>query len=129
MKRALATIIFILYVISSIGISISVHYCGGEVSSVSFDSSSTEKCVCGSQKMKNECCKDILFSFKTKYGPHKASQAANNFLNSASHNSILFNTYNILLQGIVVEHSLGHHIDTFYTLRQPLYILNRVFRI
>jgi hypothetical protein len=39
------------------GLAVSLHYCGGKVSSISIGAKS-KKCACGKKKMAKSCCKD-----------------------------------------------------------------------
>ena len=48
------------------GITITTHYCGGKLASVSVNLLDTEKCACGSKKMKKDCCKTTTCTFSIK---------------------------------------------------------------
>lgn len=64
MKKITAILIMIIYLIPALGFSINAHYCGDKLASVSFDLLNSEKCACGSKKMKSKCCKTKSFSLK-----------------------------------------------------------------
>lgn len=55
MARIVATYLLILYTAFTTGLAIDVHYCGGKVSSVSFEKQS-EKDACGKCKKANSHC-------------------------------------------------------------------------
>ena len=58
MKPFLIKISLIVYLILSIGINVSVHYCGNEVASVSVLFSSSKKCACAGMESSKGCCQD-----------------------------------------------------------------------
>jgi len=64
MKLLVHISLIIAYILPSIGITISKHYCGGEVSSISFLCIADDNCGCGNKKMKADCCKDEITQFK-----------------------------------------------------------------
>jgi len=84
MKKALSFLLLILYTLSSVGASVSTHYCMGKVM----------KCQCAKPKNKNQkdhCCKDTVkfvksqdehavkwVSFQTKQFPIDNHLASNN---------------------------------------------------
>lgn len=113
----------------AIGINISVHYCVGEIVSVSIGSSNTDKCVCGSKKMKKNCCQNKNFSFKLKDNQQKEPQFSLNTVKSFDFRPALLSTFAFHYQPTFVENVLynSHHPPN--NLKQPLYILNQVFRI
>jgi hypothetical protein len=62
------------YLVSTSGMSLNVHYCGGKIKHVSLYSSSEKGC-CGKKKMSKKCCKDKVAYFKIKDN-HKVNQLA-----------------------------------------------------
>lgn len=64
-KRILLLLVVFLYLIPSIGFTVSVHYCGGKLASVSFlDTNESKKCPCGSGMSKKSCCENVVLSLK-----------------------------------------------------------------
>jgi hypothetical protein len=63
------TLAFLL-LISNIGFAFNVHYCGDEISSISFkttlSSNEIEKNCCGEIEKKSNCCDTKLFHFQKK---------------------------------------------------------------
>lgn len=129
MKKALAVILFFLYVIPSMGINISVHYCSGKFSSVSIGSNYVSKCGCGSKKMKKECCQDQQFSFNIKYEQYKPSEIDFDFFKSFTSCPLAFIAYSCSFQPLVGGNSSYNAYHPPTQLKQSLYILNQVFRI
>lgn len=68
MKRIVATLFLITYLLTASGLVFNLHYCGGVVSSVRLEltKDETKRCPCGSKKMSKDCCKDTKFLVKVK---------------------------------------------------------------
>lgn len=74
-KRLLSILLLLLYLIPSIGVSGSFHYCGGELASVVIIPTDEHPCACGPDEPMDEgCCSDEAFSFKIKDN-HKNADA------------------------------------------------------
>jgi hypothetical protein len=61
MRKSLAILLLILYIVASSGVAIRAHYCCGKLKSVSLvlDSSSDKVCS-GEKKISKNCCKDDI---------------------------------------------------------------------
>ncbi|MDZ4759059.1 MAG: hypothetical protein SGJ10_13100 [Bacteroidota bacterium] len=66
MRKIFAILLLFCYLIPAIGLSVSVHYCGGRLASFSIIGTDEAKCPCGDMPMKKDCCKDKTASFKIK---------------------------------------------------------------
>ena len=73
-KKFVVIFFSIFYLISSSGISLNVHYCGGKIKHVSIINANEKDC-CGKKKMSKKCCKDKVAYFKIKDN-HKSNQFA-----------------------------------------------------
>ncbi len=130
MKKISAIILLLFYMIPSFGINVTIHYCGGEISSISLLGSTTEdKCACGIKKMKNNCCKDSNFYFQVDDKQIQAQQTSINPIKS-------FAIQLMLTKILDVNYSYSHletNGDYFYhppnKLKTPIYIFQQVFRI
>lgn len=72
MKKLVSTILIILYLATSTGATVNIHYCMGEMYSVNLDHS--ENCgKCGMEKGEGDCCKDETRLIKVK-DSHKPIQ-------------------------------------------------------
>lgn len=118
-----------MYVIPAIGITVSVHYCGGKISSLSLKFSDTHKCGCGNKKMKKNCCKDETKTFKIK---DVQQHAASLFLNTSKafeiNKAIAFREISFF-ETISVSSNLYNTHHPPDKLKQPLYISNRILRV
>jgi hypothetical protein len=63
MKKATVIILSFMYLVFSTGLTMSVHYCGGEVNSISFTEGIKDCSSCGKKAMKG-CCKDQTSSYQ-----------------------------------------------------------------
>lgn len=66
MKKATAILLMLLFLISQSGIALSLHWCGGKVTSIDVFSSHAHRCACKKKEMKPGCCKDKTTYFKVK---------------------------------------------------------------
>jgi hypothetical protein len=64
MKKVIALLFVFLYIVPVVGVNISMHYCGGELTSVSQPWMEVQKCLCGNKAMKKSCCEDKLQTIK-----------------------------------------------------------------
>ncbi len=56
-RKAAALVLMVFYLVLSIGVNLNVHFCGGNLKSVSV-SSEGSKCCCDSEEKSNKCCSD-----------------------------------------------------------------------
>jgi hypothetical protein len=79
-KKHISIFLAVLLLVSNVGLAFNVHYCGGEISSISLNSTlqsvQNEKGCCGKKiiSKKDSCCKDkkIVFQKKTDNGVVKS---------------------------------------------------------
>ncbi|OXA79883.1 hypothetical protein SAMN05444397_106103 [Flavobacterium aquidurense] len=68
-KKCAVLFLAFLLLVSNIGFAFDVHYCGGEIASVSLNTSvaaTPEKSCCGSTEKKSSCCKDKVVHIEKK---------------------------------------------------------------
>lgn len=63
LKKLFTITLCFIYFFAAAGVSINVHYCGGEVEEVSFFSQGEKSCCCGNESEAG-CCKDELSYIK-----------------------------------------------------------------
>jgi hypothetical protein len=69
LKKCTGLFLAFLLLVSNIGFAFDVHYCGGEIASVSLNTSAAaapEKSCCGSTEKKSSCCKDKVVHIEKK---------------------------------------------------------------
>jgi len=69
LKKCTGLFLAFLLLVSNIGFAFDVHYCGGEIASVSLNTSAaaaSEKSCCGSVEKKSSCCKDKVVHIEKK---------------------------------------------------------------
>ncbi len=129
MKKIIAKILMILYVIPLIGISITVHYCGGEISSISWFQTQDDKCDCGSEKMKGDCCQDKSFTFIANFEQIKSNKISDEVFNVVFFElpkvEQIFKHFDV--SRLSQRKLYWQHPPNLYT--DPLFILNSVYRI
>ncbi len=65
MKKLTLLLLATMYFICASGVYIHAHFCGGELSSVSyFALHDNDSCGCGDEPEDTDCCKDILHFYK-----------------------------------------------------------------
>ena len=129
MNRFFVTILMFLYIIPAIGINVSMHYCGGELMSISHKLSEKKKCSCAPNKMKKGCCEDKQQTIKIDDNQQKAelfSQKFNTILIFQSEKRLVSQISPVYKSIDRVNYSLFHPPNLY---RQPIYLLNSVFRI
>jgi hypothetical protein len=129
MKKLVVTILLLLYLIPTFGVNVTVHYCGGKFSTLTFGTSAKNKCACGSKKMKKNCCEDKTLSYEVDDDQAKTQECLLNFSNSFNLDVALplsFELCDVCFPTIVSEYYFHHPPNN---VKLPLYILNQVFRI
>jgi hypothetical protein len=105
-KRLFGILLFFLYLVPSIGINGSLHFCGGELAAIVLIPSDEHPCGCGpDEPMDGGCCQDEAFTFKIKDN-HKNvdSQLIPSDLNDiAFAPSLGFNLFEFSIQSSNVE--------------------------
>ena len=69
LRKCTGLFLAFLLLVSNIGFAFDVHYCGGEIASVSLNttaSAAPEKKCCGASEKKSSCCKDKVVHFEKK---------------------------------------------------------------
>jgi hypothetical protein len=69
-RKNICTVLAFLLLVSNIGFAFNVHYCGDEISSISFKTSAPsyeiEKNCCGEIETKSNCCDTKLIQYQQK---------------------------------------------------------------
>lgn len=130
MKKLFASILMILYLVPAVGITVSAHFCGGELMTISHFDKGEKKCFCGNKKMQKGCCEDKQLTLKMDDSHQKTELLAPVFTAAPAIVPAAYPVANYLsftVQSIdKVSHSLFHPPNLY---KKPLYLLNRVFRI
>lgn len=66
MKKTASLLFLFLFLISHSGVAVTIHWCGGKISSVGLFSQVKPGCKCGKKPMKPGCCKDKTTVLKVK---------------------------------------------------------------
>lgn len=130
MKKIAVILLIHLYMIPAIGISGSVHYCGGKIASISINGiGNFEKCSCGSKKMAGDCCSDEAFSFQFEDEQSKPVNLTPAFDKSVD--ILTFSITRIPCSILTPLINKGYHPDNISPdlVNIPIYLLHRVIII
>jgi hypothetical protein len=124
MKKIAAIFLVFLYLIPSVGFSMNLHFCGGNVTGVSIQKTIDKDCVCG-KKASSKCCKEVHVEVKLD----DSQKAASSLIVSKQVNEIkLFrnafpNTESINFSS--ANHTVYYYPSRFQvSLNKPVYIMN-----
>jgi hypothetical protein len=128
MKKVAIIFLLLNFLIANTGMAISVHYCGGKLTSTSLFSFDKHPCKCGKKAMKKGCCQDRTTFFKVK-----------NDLSKVDHVTLKVPSSKVKLPIFrQIDFSLNtepnYFVSHFYHLppirpKVPLYLLDKVFLI
>jgi len=125
MKRFIAILVVLLYLIPSIGYSIDIQWCCNKISGISFSPIKPAKCgICATPK---KCCKHTHTVVKLKDNQHSSSQVKI-ALNAVNHitipiSSLVF-TYVSLNSSCLVKYRPPPLTGT-----TPIYLTTGVFKV
>ncbi len=131
LKKTLAISLLFIYCITAMGISLKVHLCGDNISSIALFETNQKKCACAAEK-DNDCCKDLKIS-PTIDDLHALS--VHQFLSNNKFTSIFFKSYFINQADLssllfVKNKPMGKHPPNISgNYGAFLLIYNQVFRI
>lgn len=128
MKKFLVFLLISLYVVSAIGMTVTAHYCGGQLTSLGFNQTSLEKCKCGNAKMKKNCCQTKTCSFSIKDFQDKTAEINASFTHFDCYPDIFTATNKSFTSTFAKQNFFNHHPPPFI-IKSPLYLTNQVFRI
>ena len=111
------------------GVTITTHYCGGKLASVAVNLSSTQKCACGSKKMKKDCCKTNTCTFSIKDVQQKNAEYTFECNDNFKIQPAITNVANIIVQPLIEKDNFSNHHYPPDEITHSLYLLNQVFRI
>lgn len=129
MKKIILIAVLFLYLIPSIGITVSAHYCSGELSGISFGAKKQKSCGCKVGSVRKNCCEDVVLTMKIKDDQQKVSPLSVKFLQPLS---LPFKTGFVYPFAIVSpeEPIVGYPNEISPgRLKQPLYLQNESFLI
>ena len=103
LKKIFITVLAVFYLVVTSGVIMNIHYCMGNVSSVSFnhekDHSDGSCSKCGMDKTENHCCKDEVKTVKLS-DTHQASSFSFELADLSSLQPIRFVFLNEAEQGV-----------------------------
>lgn len=74
-KKVLSIVFCFVYLLSSAGVHVNLHYCAGKIKSISLTHSDEADCCGKMMKKKKDCCKEKAFSYQVKDNQKHADKA------------------------------------------------------
>jgi len=114
------------YLVVAFGITLNIHYCGGNIKEVSLFTISEEGC-CGSEEESSGCCDDDVAVLKLK-----DDQRSSTFF-TITPQSFLTNTINTEFTAYILSGGIIHILQNYHSppvfYGNPIYLRNRVLTI
>lgn len=73
MKKSIIILFSLFYLTAVSGVTVSLHYCGGKIKSISFFDKKGNDCCCGNKKKSKNCCNQKSTFIKVKDNHHLSS--------------------------------------------------------
>ncbi len=132
MKRVVALLLMLLYVVSVSGATFNLHFCGTKLQALSFGGFKHKGCCCGKAKvkpMKTGCCTDKIISIKSG-NDHKQVESITTPL-SFSKNCLaeVPSSFNFFISNPSTTPISNFHSPPIRDGNTKLFILHSVFRI
>lgn len=129
MKRIFLYLMVLIYVIPTVGMSMTMHYCGGELSSIELGFTNTKSCGCSVKSEKKGCCDDKTVTIKSDTKHQKTNEAKVPKIKFEWSSPVLCASFDY--QALLVEESVNtksiYYPPPLY--KSQLFILYNVFRI
>ena len=132
MKQFSIILLTTFYFICATGLFVHAHFCGGELSSITYSAlSDHHDCGCGDEGPDEDCCKDVMHFYKV--GSHQTEQvnASGQIIMPYVH--LIVNTVLTILFGnsdlTLIHGSKAHSPPPFLFNKTDKFIVHRVFRI
>lgn len=118
----------LIYITTSAGVVLNVHYCMGKVSSVKIDNFSEETCKCGDRASEMSCCFSQFKVVKLE-DAHKSAVITHHLQPPIAVLPSRLSIVDVLKTTIVVTDQAVAHGPPLNSSSQNIYLKNRVFRI
>lgn len=131
MKRINIILLTVFYFVCATGLFVHAHFCGGELSSITYSAlSDHQDCGCGDEGPNEDCCKDIMHFFKI--GSHQTQEVTVSVQILMPYVHLLVNTVLTLLfstPDLTLIPGKAHSPPPFLFSKTDKFIVHRVFRI
>ena len=129
MKKIILILVLFLYLIPSIGITVSAHYCSGKLSGISFGSQKQKTCGCKVGSVRKSCCEDVVLSMKIKDDQQKVSPVSFKLVQVALLDTKCTFFYHVVAVSSVETMAVYTTEKPPGRFKQPLYLQNESFLI
>ena len=127
MKKIFIIMLTLVYGFSSLGMTINLHYCCGELDSVSFATETGKTCKMGNHGKDNGCCNDQKIYSQYNNDQRASAEWAESVKQAIA--GPIYQTVNVVFYPSLI---LGNRLATStpgYLLSIPLFIKHCVFKI
>ncbi len=124
-----AILLMLFYIIPAIGVNVSSHFCAGDQVIVPSCSKEEKNCSCGAKIMKKGCCEEKRQILKIDDTQQKAELISQKFSNPFH---AVISIPAAFAQVVFIKNIrtiIAQFLSALNFNRQPIYLLNRVFRI
>lgn len=128
MRKVIVILLIFIYGFPSLGLSFSLHYCGGELTSFSLGHED-HPCSCGSKVMKKDCCKDETITFKNDDKQQKTEPITLSIFGFYPVNLTKALFFDFSFSTLVQNKEVQVYESPPPIRKQAIFLLNNVFRI
>ena len=128
MKKVSALLLVFLFLITNSGMAVTMHWCGGKLSSIHFFSEK-HSCPCGKKAMKSGCCKDKTTTFQLNDEQQKTQECSINHSKVKGFQLVLADTFPFFYQISFIAVDFYNSKHPPGEVKHPLYLQHRTFRI
>ena len=128
MLKLKAILLLCIFLITNSGMAVTLHWCGGKLTSIEVCTLSSHHCPCGKKAMKADCCKEVTSTFQIKGDLEKTTQFL--FQTNQSSQPVEIPALMVFIPALNVEKKVSdvYHPPPFKP-KAPLFILDRVILI
>ena len=127
MRKLIIIFLCAFYLMVSLGITLSLHYCGGKLKSVSLFSNNEEGC-CGSKKKSKGCCKNKTTVIKVK-DSHQLNKVAKINVTYITFVNVAYTQVSFNFSCFSKAYTASNYYEPPVLYDNPLYLKHRVLII
>lgn len=127
-KKVFSMVLLIVFLMSNIGVTVSMHFCGGLLNSIDIFTFNGHSCKCGKKAMEKNCCKDKTTFLRVKNDLANANQI--NYKIACPKLIAVFATQTINIPSAQCQYATANfYHPPLFKPKTPIYLLDRVFLI
>lgn len=119
MKQVTVILFSLFYLLTTVGFSLNVHYCGGNISTVNLVSEPS--CCCSSEKDADNCCDDEVIRIQVDDVQNNTPSQRIDITLFSTIVTVIYNTTLIPIEEKLIRHDL---LDLPPPNKRPVWLLN-----